>query len=77
MRDIGQEQADPVALADSQVLQSLGDPDDAGGHFTVAIFAAHEVEQIGIATATGRAEEHPRHRQRGVELIPLRGMVVA
>ncbi len=77
MRHIGQEQANPVAFANSQILKPLGHADHASGDFAIAIFAAHEIEQIGVAAPTSRSEEHSGHRQGRVKLVPLSGMVVA
>ena len=62
MRHVGQEQPDPVPLADAQRLQALGDARNAPGDLVIAVFAAHEIEQRRRSLALSRCEEHLRKR---------------
>ena len=72
MRDIGQEDADPVALLDAEFLQAPRDTVHTQPDIRIAEFPPHKVGEIGIGMRGRAVSKHLRHGQRRIGLIPCR-----
>src|SRR3546814_8577917 len=74
MRDIGEEQADAAALAESELLEPARDARGTARNLGIAELASHEVEHRCVALSRHAGGEHVGERQRRKCLIPCRRM---
>src|SRR3546814_3025177 len=76
MRDVGEEQADAAALAESELLEPARDARGTARNLGIAELASHEVEHRCVALSRHAGGEHVGERQRRKCLIPCRRMVI-
>src|SRR3546814_3638110 len=69
MRDIGEEQADAAALAESELLEPARDARGTARNLGIAELASHEVEHRCVALSRHAGGEHVGERQRRKCLI--------
>src|SRR3546814_10100399 len=76
MRDVGEEQADAAALAESELLEPARDARGTARNLGIAELASHEVEHRCVALSRHAGGKHVGERQRRESLIPCRRMVI-
>jgi len=69
-------QADAIAAPHPHVLQAAGDALHAVEGDGIAVFAAEEIEQRGIAARRCDIDEHVGQRQRRKRAVPFAGMLI-